>query len=95
MRIKFEVSGGVAGMQLPAKEVDCSQLDEVTATRWKQALEHANFFALARTSLSDKGYDLTQYTITVEDGSRLHQVTFDDLTMTEPLSEIVERLQAE
>lgn len=95
MRIRLEVSGGVPGMQLPTIEVDCSELDALAAKRWQKLIEQANFFAIAQKNLDDKGCDLMQYIITVEDRSKLHQVTFDDLTMTNAIAEIVDRLQEE
>ena len=94
MRIKLEVSGGFAGLHQAPKEIDSESLDEHGANRWRELLARANFFQLPCESLTKNGCDLMQYKITVQDGSKLHQVTLDDITLTNELRQIVSDLQA-
>lgn len=93
MRIKLGVSGGFAGIQWPAKQVDCDALDESAANRWRELVEQANFFELPKQNLAKHGNDLMQYTITVEDDSKRHQVVVDDLSLSDSLAHLVSKLR--
>lgn len=95
MRIELRTSGGVAGIRPRTYAVDCAQLDARETASWLELVERADFFNLPRKDLSKKGSDLMQYTITVEDGSKLHQVVVDDLTIGQHVRDVVERFVAD
>lgn len=92
MRICLEVSGGVMGMKGPVREVDTSALSGPQASWWQSRVDSSNFFRLPSQNLSRRGRDLMQYTISVEDDMHQHQVTVDDVTASEALLEMINRL---
>lgn len=95
MQIKLQVSGGVAGIQRTEQVLDSSNLSTVEAAELRKLVEDSKFFDLPEKNLSRAGRDLMQYTITVEDGNKRHQVTVDEMNTSRKMLEIIDRLARE
>jgi hypothetical protein len=75
MKIAFERSGGFAALTLSA-DFDTDMLPEDIAQALDKLVTTAEFFDLpAQFSGNPGAADLYQYTITVDDGLRVHTVT--------------------
>lgn len=97
MHITLEVSGGfVASPVLNAPHtVDTSTSDSVRASELERLVRDVRFFDLpARLGASSPGAaDVFTYTITVNDGDRVHSVTLTDPVADEGLARLVDQLR--
>ncbi len=97
MKITFEMNGGFA--HIPALSgpviIDTAQIDPQVATQLESLVRESRFFDQpARADTVAKGAaDYRTYTITVEDGPRVHTSQFTDLIMDANLERFVSRLR--
>ena len=76
MRVRFERSGGFAGITL-GSDFDSNQLPAEQTAELTRLVAEARFFELPALIESAKsGADLFQYSISVEDGAQKHRVEF-------------------
>ena len=90
MRIRVVQSGGIAGLR-SEHELDTDQLPPAARQGLAQLVEGVSFFGLSPRQVS-KLPDMTQYRVRIEEGSRAHEVTFDDGCGDATLLELVERI---
>ena len=90
MRILVVQSGGLAGLR-SEHEVDTDLLPAETRERLAELVQGVAFFGLSPQQLS-KLPDMIQYRVRIEEGTRAHEVTFDDGCRETPLLELVERV---
>jgi hypothetical protein len=87
MRIRFQVSGGIAffpGLARPS-EIDLDSLGAQEREHLEQLFRESHFFErAARPSPGRSAPDCQTYRITVEDGATRHTVTVSD-PVTDPL----------
>ncbi len=79
MKVTFLQSGGFAGA-VRGWEIDTAALAP-EAARELEHLVRGSGLPASGEFLSDKGRDLQQYEITIEDGSRKRELVFDDSTV--------------
>ena len=97
MKITFEMNGGFA--HIPALSgpviIDTAQIDPQVATQLESLVRESRFFDQpAHADTVAKGAaDYRTYTITVEDGPRVHTSQFTDPIMDANLERLVSRLQ--
>ena len=92
MRVKLERTGGFAGIKRTAV-ADTEQLNDETAQRLQELVEQADFFALPEAIVSKSLFpDQFEYTLTVEDGSRVHTVTVGESAQPDGLRMLTEFL---
>jgi hypothetical protein len=88
MKITFETSGGFAALPAPGQPVtiDTARIDPQVADDLETCVRESRFFDLPATiDTTQKGAaDYFTYTITVQDGPRLHTVQ-----LTEPITDAV------
>jgi hypothetical protein len=76
MRVRFERSGGFAGITL-GSDFDSASLPAEQVAELTRLVSEARFFELPPIIVSKKsGADLFQYSISVDDGTRKHNVEF-------------------
>src|SRR4051812_2165480 len=97
MKITFEMQGGFAhipGLSGPVI-VDTAQLDPQIATQLEASVHESRFFDQpASITLQAKGAaDHRTYTITIEDGTRIHTVQLTDPIPDANLERFVSHLQ--
>ena len=88
MRIRVVQSGGIAGLR-SEHELDTDQLPAESRERLAQLVQGLAFFGLSPERLS-KLPDMIQYRVRIEEGSRAHEITFDDGCGEAPLLELVD-----
>jgi hypothetical protein len=82
MRVQLKMEGGIAffpGLSKPII-IDSDQLSRQEADELKRLVDAAHFFELPTTMPSPArgAADYRQYTITIQDGSKLHTVHLTD-----------------
>lgn len=97
MKITYQSDGGLA--HIPALSgpvvIDTAQIDPQGATQLESLVRKSGFFNLpSRGGTAPKGADYRTYTITVEDGSRLHTVQLTDPITNVNLQSLLSRLRA-
>lgn len=90
MRILVVQSGGLAGLRRE-HELDTDALPEEARQSLTQLVQGAAFFGLPSARAS-KLPDMIQYRVRIEEGDRVHEVTFDDGCSDTSLLELVERV---
>jgi hypothetical protein len=88
VRIRVVQSGGIAGLR-SEHELDTDQLPTESRERLAQLVQGAAFFGLPPQAIT-KLPDMIQYRVRIEEGTRAHEVTFDDACGETPLLELVE-----
>jgi len=92
MRVRFERSGGFAGITL-GRDFDSSSLPAEQVAELTRLVAEARFFELPAVIASAKsGADLFQYSISVEDGEQTHRVEFVQGSAPEHLRPLVQWL---
>jgi hypothetical protein len=97
MKITFEMDGGFA--HIPALSgpviIDTAKVDPKVATQLESLVRQSRFFDQpARADTVAKGAaDYRTYSITVEDGPRIHTSQFTDPIMDANLARLVSRLR--
>ena len=90
MRIRVVQSGGIAGLR-SEHELDTDVLPAETRERLARLVQGVAFFGLS-PRLTSKLPDMIQYRVRIQEGSRAHEVIFDDACGEAPLLELVERV---
>jgi hypothetical protein len=94
MRVKFERTGGFAGIRLTTT-ADTENLSSDDAARLRQLVAGASFFELPETIAPQKAQpDRFQYRVTIEDDSRVHTVTVSETALPQsmrPLTDFLAR----
>ena len=90
MRILVVQSGGLAGLRRE-HELDTDALPEEARQSLTRLVQGVAFFGLASARVS-KLPDMIQYRVRIEEGDRVHEVTFDDGCSDTSLLELVERV---
>lgn len=98
MIINFQSEGGFAhlpGLSRPLR-IDTAELPPKQADELEGLVERARFFEQPPTvgGPPPGAADLRSYTITVDDGSRIHTVQTSDALSDPDLRDLVERLRA-
>jgi len=88
VRIRVVQSGGIAGLR-SEHELDTDQLPAEPRERLAQLVHGVAFFGLSPQPVT-KLPDMIQYRVRIEEGTRAHEVTFDDACGEGPLLELVE-----
>ena len=92
MRIRFERTGGFAGLQLSG-EVDSEKLSAAQAKEFKRLVEGARPFDQPRTpSPSRPVPDQFQYELTIEDGGRTQTIQTSDAEASDELRALIDWL---
>ena len=93
LKVRFERSGGFAGMTL-TREVDAAKLPPDEARRLRELVDGAGFFTLPASGPPARGPDRFQYVVEVEQGGRRHSVRAGDDApeALQPLLEYLTRL---
>jgi hypothetical protein len=92
MRIKFERSGGMAGMRL-ATSLNTKYLEADEAQKLEKLVEDCNFFDLPEKMTSSRGgADRFQYKITVSSGWKKHTLVADESELPKKLQSLVKQL---
>lgn len=92
MRVRFERSGGFAGITMRS-DFDSAGLPAEQVAELTRLVSEARFFELPAVIASAKsGADLFQYSISVEDGAQTHQVEFVQGAAPEHLRPLVQWL---
>jgi len=98
MKINFEISGGLAHISALSRPViiDTAQIDPQVANQIESIVRESRFFDQpARASTLSKGAaDYRTYTITVEDGSRVHTIQVTDPIADANLGSLISRLRS-
>ncbi len=101
MRIKFERSGGFAGMVI-SKEIDVNKLAPAEAKKLSGLIQSAEFFKLpkktAATAMSKRSVaqpDRFQYKVTIEDDDKKHTVIASEQNLPPNLKPLVDWLNVE
>ncbi|HSS96907.1 MAG TPA: protealysin inhibitor emfourin [Terriglobales bacterium] len=95
MRVRFERSGGVAGITL-AHDFDSADLSAEQTAELNRLVSEAQFFELPGKIRSAKATaDLFQFTITVENGAEKHSIEFDQGAAPEKLRALAQWLTRE
>jgi hypothetical protein len=91
-RIKFERSGGFAGLRI-AKDLKLDDLPDEQARTISELLDDLNFDELPEQMMNDSNMpDQFSYTITVETKKWVHTVTTGDISAPEKMQELLELL---
>jgi hypothetical protein len=93
VRIRVVQSGGLAGLR-SEHELDTDSLPVEMRERLEGLVQGSAFFAREGrgSGAVSKLPDMIQYRVRIEEGSRAHEVTFDDSCGETPLLELVERV---
>ena len=95
MRVRFERSGGMAGITL-AHDFDSAELPPEQTAELTRLVAEAQFFELpGKIRRTGGAADLFQFTITVEDGTQKHSVEFDQGAAPEHLRTLAQWLTRE
>src|ERR1043166_9150148 len=95
MRVRFERSGGMAGITL-AHEFDSAELPPEQTSELTRLVAEARFFELPKEIRATRAAaDLFQSTLTVEGGTQKHRVDFDQGSAPEHLKPLVQWLTRE
>jgi hypothetical protein len=95
MRVRFERSGGMAGITM-AHDFDSTELPPEQTAELTRLVTKAQFFELPGEIRATRVVaDLFQYSITVEDGAQKHSVQFDQGAAPEHLRALVQWLTRE
>jgi len=95
MRVRFERSGGLAGITM-AHEFDSGELSTEQSTELARLVAEAQFFKLpGEIRAPNPAADRFQFTITVEDGGQKHCVEFDQGAAPEHLRALAQWLGRE
>jgi hypothetical protein len=95
MRVRFERSGGVAGITL-AHDFDSAELSPEKTAELSRLVAEAQFFELPGKIRATKATaDLFQFNITVEDSGQKHSVEFDQRAASEHLRTLAQWLTRE
>ena len=92
MRITLVRSGGVAGMRREA-HLDTAHLDRERAEEIRRLVEAAAVVAPQAAGASRRAADRFRYTLTVDDGRRRHDWTFDEEETPERLRPLLEAVR--
>jgi hypothetical protein len=91
-RIKFERTGGFAGMRI-AKDLKLDDLPDEQAKTISKLLDDLDFEELPEQMMNDSNMsDQFTYTITVETNKGEHTVTTGDISASEKMQELLELL---
>jgi len=90
VRILVVQSGGLAGLRRE-HELDTDALPEEARQSLTRLVQGVAFFGLPSARVS-KLPDMIQYRVRIEEGDRVHEVTFDDGCSDTSLLELVERV---
>jgi emfourin len=92
MRIKFERSGGFAGLTI-TRDFDLDALPGETGKMLSKMIDDANFFNLpAKLASRGAGADQFNYAITVTSGIKEHTVSFNEGDMPDSLRPLIDEL---
>ena len=91
MKIKFRQSGGYAGLRMGC-DLDLNSLPTDEAKK-VQALVKESGVLQTSTNRTKNAADLINYEITIESSEGTHQITLDDLTLTENILPLLDYLQ--
>lgn len=95
MRVRFERSGGMAGITL-MHDFDSADLPPEQTVELTRLISEAQFFALpGKIRATKTTADLFQFNITVEDGAQKHSVEFDQGAAPEHLRTLAQWLTRE
>lgn len=91
MRIRFERTGGFAGLRLSG-EVDSEKLSAAQAKEFKRLVEGARLFDQPHTPSPTQQQvpDQFQYDLTIEDGSRTHTIQTTDVGASDELRALID-----
>jgi emfourin len=95
MRVRFQVSGGLAafpGLMGP-RTIDVDALDPEARRSLTGLIDAAHFFELPARLAAPKGADYQSYDITVEDDERRHTVHVSDPVTHPGLQALIARLR--
>ena len=90
-RIKFERTGGFAGMRI-ARDLKLEDLPEEQANTITELLDDMDFGKLPEQMLDESGPDQFTYTITVETKKWEHTVVTGDASAPEKMQELLQLL---
>lgn len=90
-RIKFERTGGFAGMRM-ATDVQLDDLPDEQAKSIVDLLDDMDFSKLPKQMLDESGPDQFTYTITVETKKWEHTVVTGDVSAPEKMQELLQLL---
>lgn len=90
-RIKFERTGGFAGMRI-ATEVKLDDLPDEQANSIRELLDDMDFAKLPEQLLDEAGSDQFTYTITVKTKKWEHTVITGDASAPEKMQELLQLL---
>ena len=90
-RIKFERTGGFAGMRI-ARDLNLEDLPEEQANTITELLDDMDFGKLPEQMLDESGPDQFTYTITVETKKWEHTVVTSDASAPEKMQELLQLL---
>jgi hypothetical protein len=91
-RIKFERSGGFAGLRI-AKDLKLDDLSDEQSRTISELLDNLDFDELPEQMMNDSNMpDQFTYTITVETKKWVHTVTTGDTSAPEKMQELLEFL---
>lgn len=90
-RIKFERTGGFAGMTI-TRDLKLEELPEDQSSSIVQLLDDMDFAGLPEQLLDDSGADQFTYTITVETKKWEHTVVTGEASAPEKLQELLQLL---
>ena len=97
MKITFSINGGFAYIPALSRPIviDTAQIDPQVANQLESLVRQSRFFDQpARADTTTKGAaDYRTYTITVQDGPRVHTVQLTDPITDANLEQLVSRLQ--
>ena len=90
-RIKFERTGGFAGMRI-AKEIKLDDLSEEQSHILSELLDDMDFDELPEQMIDESGPDQFTYVITVETKKWEHTVVTGDSSASEKMQELLQLL---
>lgn len=93
MKIKFRQSGGYAGLRMGC-EIDLGSLPPQEANRLTALVEHSGILQ-ATSQRTPNAADLFTYEFTIETKDRNQQVSFDDMSLPEPIRPLLDYLQGQ
>ncbi|MFJ1337873.1 protealysin inhibitor emfourin [Pseudomonas caricapapayae] len=90
MKVQLLVSGGFVGISKRC-ELDTDTLDQQEASELERLVKQSGV-SISGTHLKAGARDVRQYKIVIDDGDQV-SVTFDDLSIPQPVGELVDFLQ--
>src|SRR5882672_97420 len=92
MRVRFERSGGFAGITLSG-EFDSANLPPEQTAELNRLIEESRFFELpAVMRTTQAGADRFQFTVSVDTGAQKHSIEFDEKSAPENLRPLLKWL---